>query len=245
MSNEEMQEKTSNAEVISEGAASKALLYAALAKAQGNFPAIPKNREASIRPRDQGRQAYTFRYADLEATLAAVRPPLAAEGLCLLQIVNGTKLITTLGHESGQSICSEFEMAPWITMGDPKLYGITLAYFRRYQVNALLAIAADDDLDVNGEDPEDQVPKKNAAQTSVAQPTAKKDKSSDSATGPTDSGDTLKPGQLRIIRAKMKSAGITDEAGVAERFGVGNLEEISSTKVNDVIELIAALAEAA
>ena len=49
-------------------------LYAALAKAQGQFKPIPKNRRGVINPKDPSKRGYEFRYADLQATIDCTRP---------------------------------------------------------------------------------------------------------------------------------------------------------------------------
>lgn len=124
-------------------------LYAALAKAQGAFKAVAKNRTVTIRPRDKA--AYTFRYADLEQLLECTRPALAANGLSVVQLVLDSKLVTVLGHESGASIRSELPL-PGKPESDPKTYGAMMTYLRRYAYGALLGLAADDDLDEDGQE---------------------------------------------------------------------------------------------
>ena len=215
-------------------------LYAALARAQGKFKPIPKNREASIRPRDPSKQPYKFRYADLEATLSAVREPLSAEGLALFQLINGTRLTTILAHKDGGVLSSEFEMAPWLTIGDPKNFGITVAYFRRYQVNAILCLAADDDLDVNDEEGAEPNGKAPAKRKPVSQP-----KAADKAPAQeSEAGDVaaLTKGQLSVIRAKLKAGGL-DEAWLISEFDADDVAAIPAARCNDVLAAIKAQVE--
>lgn len=121
-------------------------LYAALAKAQGAFLPIAKNRSVLIRTKVGGE--YKFDYADLEASIKASRPALSANGLAVLQVVNQGWLYTTLGHSSGESVGCTRQLPGG--GDDPKLQGASLTYFRRYDYNALLCLAADDDLDQDG-----------------------------------------------------------------------------------------------
>lgn len=133
----------------------QAALYAALAKAQGEFAALAKNREVEITMRTGGR--YKFRYADLEAVLSATRPALAANGLAVVQRVvpvtgaNFSELVTALLHQDGGSIESAIQL-PSNGGGDIKNYGATISYLRRYALTSLLCVAADDDLDEDGQE---------------------------------------------------------------------------------------------
>lgn len=127
-------------------------LHAALARAQSQFPPIPKNREVTIRPRD--RAPYSFRYADLEGILSATRKPLTDNGLSLVQMVNSsqsyTAIVTRLMHEKGGVLESEVWIEPTTKYTDPKTFGGLISYMRRYAVSSMLGVAADDDLDEDG-----------------------------------------------------------------------------------------------
>lgn len=125
-------------------------LAAALASAQGQFPEVPRNRSVSVSTRSGG--TYQFRYASLDAILAAVRRPLAENGLAISQLVesgNGATipvLRTVLMHKSGQWIES---VAPIISAGGNQEFGSALSYMRRYALSALLGIASQEDDDGN------------------------------------------------------------------------------------------------
>lgn len=125
-------------------------LFAALAKAQAKFPAIPKNREVEITMKSGGR--YKFRYADLEAIIAATRPPLAENGLSVLQVVRNQQLVTILAHESGQMIESAMPLPDPDKTLDIKTYGAEMSYKRRYGYQAMVCVAADDDIDEDGQE---------------------------------------------------------------------------------------------
>lgn len=134
--------ETNNAQDVA-----KAALYAALAKAQGDFSAIAKNREVEITMKSGGR--YKFRYADLEACIAATRPALSANGLAVFQRVIEGMLVTTVAHQDGGTIESMSRLQEGFA--DIKQYGASITYLRRYAYCAILCISADDDLDENGE----------------------------------------------------------------------------------------------
>ena len=131
-----------------------AALMAALAKAQGAFPPIEKNRTVTI-PTKTG-NSYQFRYADLEEILSKTRPALAANGLSLIQqmeLIQGGMLLTcSLMHAEGHRIVSEVLLPSSRDVGDPKTFGASISYYRRYMITAMLGVAADDDLDEDGQE---------------------------------------------------------------------------------------------
>lgn len=137
---------------MNETANANATLYAALAKAQGQFLPIEKNREVTIRS-DKG--SYQFRYADLEEILSKTRSALASNGLALIQRIEHTQsdqlLTCLLLHSDGGSLHSEVALPSMGQIADPKKFGAMLTYLRRYMVTAMLGVAADDDLDEDGQ----------------------------------------------------------------------------------------------
>lgn len=132
-----------------------ALLYAALARAQSKFKPIAKNREVTIKTKTGG--SFKFRYADIEEVNNATRTALAEEGLSLVQPVksepatNAHWLETALVHKDGAAMTSRMDLKPPTTYGDPKEFGAAVTYLRRYAITSLLNLAADDDLDANGQ----------------------------------------------------------------------------------------------
>lgn len=138
--------------------ASLCLLVAALAKAQGEFTEIVKNRTANIRPRDSSKSPYSFQYADLDAIRAAITPALSANGLALIafpEMVGDVRHLTVqLMHASGGYIRASLPL-PGVSEGQLtetiKAFGGLMTYLRRYLEVALLNLSADNDLD---EDPE-------------------------------------------------------------------------------------------
>ena len=114
-------------------------LATALAKAQGAMgPAIINK----VNPH------FRNRYADLAAVLEAVRKPLADNGLSVTQTTHLSDdvfvLRTTLRHASGQWIASEY---PLPIGAKPQELGSALTYGRRYEISAMIGVAADEDDD--------------------------------------------------------------------------------------------------
>lgn len=130
-------------------------LYAALARAQAKFKAIRKNREVTITMKSGGK--FKFRYADIDEINVATRDALTSEGLSLVQPVRGDssngahRIETILMHGSGGTLTSSIDIKPPAAYADPKEFGATVTYLRRYALSALLGLAADDDLDENGQ----------------------------------------------------------------------------------------------
>jgi hypothetical protein len=124
-------------------------LAAALAKAQGSFTAIKKDKTARVRMKSGGE--YQYSYADLASVLEAVRKPLADNGLACVQAINltdnGLILQTRILHSSGQWIGSTY---PLPAGGAAQEMGSAQTYARRYALCALVGIVAEDDDDGAG-----------------------------------------------------------------------------------------------
>lgn len=108
---------------------------------------------ASLKPIRKDAQNPFFKsdYLTLSGILDAVRQPLAANGLALIQSMRvqdaTTILVTRLLHESGEEVSSEMIMP---VLSDPQKLGSLITYYKRYQLQALLGIStADEDDDGN------------------------------------------------------------------------------------------------
>lgn len=123
-------------------------LYAALAKAQGEFQKVMKNRSVQIKMTSGG--SFKFDYADLDQLISCTRPALSRHGLAVIQIIAEGELRTSLVHASGGCVTSAMKLP---SMGqDPKAFGAAISYERRYSYSALLCLAADDDLEEDGQE---------------------------------------------------------------------------------------------
>jgi hypothetical protein len=116
-------------------------LAAALAKAQGVMGNAVMNR---INPH------FRSKYADMGSVLDAIRPPLSANGLCIVQPMQiterGLVLRTVLMHSSGQYIAAEY---PLPATQNAQALGSALTYARRYSLATLVCNASDEDDDAN------------------------------------------------------------------------------------------------
>jgi hypothetical protein len=122
-----------------EGEATK--LFEALAKAQGEFVAVAKTATGQI-----GKDR-KFKYADYNTLTRCVRPALTANGIVLIQPLHsrGDHAVTTTviaGHGAVIKSSLSFKQP-----ADPQEFGRHHTYYRRYQLQAMLGLAGDDDAD--------------------------------------------------------------------------------------------------
>jgi hypothetical protein len=112
-------------------------------------PAI-KKAQANIRGaiKDANNPFFKSKYADLESCWEAVKEPLQAEGLSVVQTMGfipgaGPTLITTLLHMSGEYITGE---QPVCAKSDnPQDMGSAITYARRYGLSAIVGLIQVDD----------------------------------------------------------------------------------------------------
>lgn len=126
-------------------------LNAALAKAQAAFPAISRDKEVTVKTKSG--DSYKFKYAPLDKILSDTRQPLATNGLAITQLIDSDPdglpyLITRLLHESGVSIEGRTPI-PHANGETVQAFGSAITYLRRYAIQALLGIAAEEDDDGN------------------------------------------------------------------------------------------------
>ena len=95
-------------------------------------------------PRNKVNPHFRNRYADLTAVLDAVVPAFTANGLSIVQTVDGGQLVTTLLHTSGQFITSAADIP---AHSNAQQLGSALTYLRRYSLAAMLGIVSDEDTD--------------------------------------------------------------------------------------------------
>lgn len=114
-------------------------LAAALAMAQGQMEGAKK---------DSDNPFFKSKYADLASVVDAIRGPLAEHGLAYVQLPIPTErdevqVETVLLHASGQWIASIVTVP--VTKQDAQGYGSALTYARRYGLQAMAGVAAEDD----------------------------------------------------------------------------------------------------
>jgi len=119
------------------------LLAGALAKAQAKFKPAAKE---TVNPH------FKSKFADLAAVWEAIREPLSANGLSIVQLptvdANKVTLTTLLLHASGQWIRSDLTMVA--AQNTPQGIGSCITYARRYALSAVVGVVAELDDDGNG-----------------------------------------------------------------------------------------------
>lgn len=129
-------------------------ICAAIAKAQGAFLPLQKDREVEVKgvAKNTGKEFnYTFSYATLDAAFESVRKPLADNELCYVQSPStGEKRVTVttfIGHSSGEWFEGDLEL--FSSEFTPQSVGGVITYARRYAICAMLGLAAEEDDDAN------------------------------------------------------------------------------------------------
>lgn len=131
---------------------SKALLFEALAKAQGELPLVGKNNETKKTETSK----YTYKYADIADVITKCAPILAKHGLAVIHTLNydenGDYMETFLTHSSGEYLSSRLQLRP--EKSDIKGFGSAITYLRRYSYAAMVGVAIGEDDDGNATIPE-------------------------------------------------------------------------------------------
>lgn len=117
-----------------------AALFAALAAAQGEFPAIPKNKKG-----------HGYNYAPMDTIQRLVRPVLAKHGLGFTQYMDGTHMVTLITHKSGECLPTKFPLRAIESrqMNEMQALGAVSTYAARYGLCLALGISADEDTDAS------------------------------------------------------------------------------------------------
>lgn len=111
---------------------------------------------AAVALKDNTNPHFKNKYADLNAVWDAVREPLKANGLAVVQSaeplmeegkVCGIHMVTTLLHVSGHTLSTLCALPA--TRQDPQQYGSAITYARRYGLCNALGVLADVDDDGN------------------------------------------------------------------------------------------------
>lgn len=124
-----------------------AMLFAALSQVQGKLGgAVPKNRTVKVRLKTGG--SYEYSYTTLDAILSAAAPHMAAHEVGVVQFPHSfegeTELVTHLTHSGGAYLEVRNSLG---RRNDIQELGKMITYMRRYVVQGLLGVAAEEDTD--------------------------------------------------------------------------------------------------
>lgn len=114
-------------------------IYIQLARAQGRFPAIPKNGK---------NPHFKSEYALLDDIIQYTTPILSDLSLSITHVSNNMNLVTTL-HFNDEKISSSMPFGDFMKGGRNALHelGSVMSYIKRYNLSALLNLALGDDID--------------------------------------------------------------------------------------------------
>lgn len=127
---------------------SKSQIFTALSKAQGQFTTIKKNQDNPF---------FKSSYLTLAGLIDSIRKPFSENGLCLIQSPSVIKqdnsifvtVKTTIAHASGETFENELTLP--ITNGgrisDAQAIGSAITYARRYALQSLVGVSADEEDD--------------------------------------------------------------------------------------------------
>jgi hypothetical protein len=209
-----------------------AKLSEALSKAQGSIQGALRDRKNPF---------YNSKYSDLASIWKCAREPLAQNGLAVIQgtfITEDGKIIleSKLTHLSGEWISSFYPVEP--IKKDPQGLGSALTYARRYSLQSLLGICADDDDDGNAASsaPRTQVASPPPVQVIKPMPI------------PTPVQEIKKDTVADEVMKKISilSNGYKDEGRlnfILENLGVKTSKEIMALDDNSLLDMIAKLDE--
>lgn len=195
----------------------------ALAKAQGEFTQVAKQKTAVVKTKSGGE--YRYNYADFADVLRMAIPILSRNGLAFtqgfkrVQAGADTKLClaSKLIHaESGETIESDGISIPETIL--PQEFGSYLTYWRRYDGCSLLGIQPDDD--------EDAVRASQAAKKATGQDKFEKQ------------GRTITPQQQKAFWQAVKAGGKTEDQVRAylKSLKIASTEEIPKTDLDMAIK---------
>lgn len=111
-------------------------------------PAIlAAKKEMTNAVKDSKNPFFKSKFADLNSVREACEPALAKNGVSVLQPMvqkdGKTFVRTMLLHESGQYLCSDTEVV-CAKQNDPQAYGSAISYARRYGLQSLVSLGAED-----------------------------------------------------------------------------------------------------
>jgi len=115
--------------------------------------------------KDTTNKFFNSKYFDVNQLLEQVEPLLQKNGLLLLQPITGGKVKSIIYHiESGENVESEIDLG---AITDPQKVGSAITYYRRYTLQSLLGLQAEDD-DANHASQKQTAPEKS---NNAAEPT--------------------------------------------------------------------------
>lgn len=100
-------------------------------------------KEVGKMTKDSKNPFFNSKYFDINQLLEHLEPLLQKNGLIVLQpIINKEVISKIIEIETGDEVCSSLELP---ALNDPQKIGSAITYYRRYTLQSLLGIQAEDD----------------------------------------------------------------------------------------------------
>jgi len=100
-------------------------------------------KEVGVLSKTETNPFFKSKYFDINSLIQQVEPLLEKNGLLLLQpILNGVVISEIYHIQTSQKISSEISLG---TINDPQKLGSAITYYRRYTLQSLLGLQAEDD----------------------------------------------------------------------------------------------------
>ena len=100
-------------------------------------------KEVGKMTKDSKNPFFNSKYFDINQLLEHLEPLFQKNGLIILQpIINKEVISKIIEIETGDEVCSSLELPP---LTDPQKIGSAITYYRRYTLQSLLGIQAEDD----------------------------------------------------------------------------------------------------
>ena len=113
-----------------------------IVKITASFLKAQKKIESVIK--DKTNPYFKSKYADLTGVIDACKDKLNSEGIAILQPIDGMNVETILIHESGEWFSS---LTPIVSKeaNNPQMLGSAITYAKRYGLQSMVLLPADDD----------------------------------------------------------------------------------------------------
>lgn len=105
---------------------------------------LKAQKEIGAAVKDSSNPFFKSKYADLGSVMEACKKALNDNGISVLQPINGDEVETILVHESGEWFSSSTKIVCKAS-NDPQAYGSAITYARRYGLQSMVFIPAEDD----------------------------------------------------------------------------------------------------
>lgn len=163
---------------------------------------------------------FKSKYADLGSVMAVCKDALNKNKLVVLQPINGGCVETVIIHESGEWILGLTQIVT-SKPNDPQAQGAAITYARRYGLQSMLFIPAEDD---DGESASQSRPRT----TATSPTTATQGTSSQGGIAPT-------PKQISMIMSLLDQKGYLKE-DLYVKYKVNSLRELSLVTASTIID---------